>query len=296
MFESAARNETKESSAACCAEFYEQDWVQDLLGESFHPGGPDLSARLVHGLNLSKGARVLDVACGIGTTTLMMARQFGIDPVGIDFSETNIEKAKRASGQSAPAQVEFLQQSADALLFPDESFDAIVCECAFSTFSDQSRVADEFARVLKPGGAVGVTDMVVEGELPQDVAQRLAPWTCMTNARTVTGYSQLFLDAGLPVAHYVDESQTLLDLVATLKRKLLMAGVSKAMGALSGLNLELPAVRGLLDRAKQLVEAGTVQYCRMVFAKGGSRHPIPPSEVVQTVSNSACDCPPGTCC
>ena len=90
MFDATMKNETQQSNAACCAQFYEQDWVQDLLGESFHPGGPDLSARLVHSLNLPEGARVLDVACGIGTTTLMMARQFGIDPVGIDFSQTKM--------------------------------------------------------------------------------------------------------------------------------------------------------------------------------------------------------------
>ena len=295
MPESAMRNEFQESNAACCAQFYEQDWVQVLFGESFHPGGPDLSARLVHSLNLPTGSHVLDVACGIGTTALMMARQFGLDSVGIDVSKTNLEKATLASAQAPPVLVEFLDRSADSLSFPNASFDAIVCECALSTFNDQPRVVHEFARVLKPGAVVGITDMVIEGDLPKDITQHIAPWTCMAEARTVAGYQQLFLDAGLLVTHYVDESQTILDLVTNIKRKLLIAGVGKALGALPGLNLELPRVRGLLSQAKQLVEDGTVQYCRMVFAKGKPWQPIPPSEPASPATHGICDCPSGTC-
>ncbi len=294
MPETELQNELPPSNAACCAQFYEQDWVRDLLGESFHPGGPDLSARLVHSLNLPEEARVLDVACGIGTTTLMMARQFGLDAVGVDFSEANIEKARQASAQTPPVIVSFFQRNADSLMLPSASLDAVVCECAVSTFSNQSQVVDEFARVLKPGGVVGISDMVVNGELPDEVARHVAPWTCMSEARTVAGYQQLFLDAGFSIAHYADESHTLLDLVSQLKRKLLLAGVGKALGALAGMEMDLTKLRGLLAEATRLIDDGTVQYCRMVFAKGTPKQVIPPHEPAPAAAQ--CDCPPGTCC
>jgi len=155
------------TAVACCAAFYEQDWVQPVLGESFHPGGTDLSARLVRELHLPPKSRVLDVACGIGTTARLMADEYGLDVVGLDASAANVAKAENVVGASAAITATFVTGDAAALPFPDDSFDAVVCECAVSTFADQARVVAEFARVLKPGGVVGISDMVIEGELPR---------------------------------------------------------------------------------------------------------------------------------
>ena len=52
-------------AAMCCANFYEQDIVQELMGGSFHPGGEELSTQLVGSLGMSAGSSVLDVACGV---------------------------------------------------------------------------------------------------------------------------------------------------------------------------------------------------------------------------------------
>lgn len=272
------------TSTACCAAFYEQDWVQSVLGESFHPGGADLSSRLVEGLRLPAKSRVLDVACGIGTTARLMAREFGLGVVGLDASATNVA---RAEGLSRVESVGFVTGDAAALPFPDESFDAVVCECAVSTFADQPRGVAEFARVLKPGGVVGITDMVVEGELPEDIAGVIAPWTCLTAARTVVGYQSLFLSAGLRVVEYADESSSLRKLVADLKRKLLVAGLGRSLGVVPGLDgLDVNGLRVLLQRAGELVRDGTVQYARLTFAKGRPRLAPPP----------ACCDPSGGCC
>jgi arsenite methyltransferase len=271
------------TAAACCAAFYEQDWVRTVLGDSFHPGGADLSARLVRGLHLPPGSRVLDVACGIGTTARLMARDFGLDVIGLDASASNVATAESLVRGGTAA---FVTGDAAALPFPDASFDAVVCECAVSTFADQPRVAAEFARVLKPGGALGVTDMVVEGELPGDLAALVAPWTCLAAARPVTGYQSLFLAAGLRVVEYADESPALRKLVADLKRKLLVAGLGRSLGAVPGLaGLDLGGLRELLNRAGALVRAGTVQYARLAFARGRPRF-----------GPSACCDPSGNCC
>ena len=262
------------SAVACCAAFYEQDWVQAVLGDSFHPGGAELSARLVRGLHLPPKSRVLDVACGIGTTARLMADEFGLDVVGLDASAANVAKAESLLRGEMAA---FVTGDAATLPFPDDSFDAVVCECAVSTFADQARVVAEFARVLKPGGVVGITDMVVEGELPEDIAGVIAPWTCLAAARSVVGYQSIFLSAGLRVVEYADESSALRTLVADLKRKLLVAGLGRSLGAVPGLDgLDLGGLRELLNRAGGLVRTGTVQYARLTFAKGRPRF-APPS-------------------
>lgn len=275
---------TVSPATACCAAFYEQDWVRAVLGDSFHPGGTDLSTRLAKELHLPPGAKVLDVACGIGTTARLLAGTFGSEVVGLDASAANVA---RAEGLAPCESVRFVTGDAAALPFPDDSFDAVVCECAVSTFADQPRVAAEFARVLKPGGAVGVTDMVVAGDLPGDIAGVIAPWTCLAAARSVIGYQSLFLNAGLCAVGYMDESAALRKLVADLKRKLLVAGLGRSLGAVPGLDaLDVSRLRDLLDRVGGLVRDGTVQYARFTFSKGRPRRP--PSPV-------CCD-PSGGCC
>lgn len=261
--------ETESTTTACCAAFYEQDWVQAVLGDSFHPGGVELTSRLIRGLYLPTNARVLDVACGIGTTAHLMASEFGFGVVGLDASAANVAKAERLSPGEG---MTFVVGDAAKLPYPDASFDAVVCECAVSTFADQSRVVAEFARVLKPGGVVGMTDMVVEGELPEDLAGVITPWTCLAAARSVIGYQSLFLSAGLRVVEYSDESSALRKLVADLKRKLLVAGLSRSLGGVPGFEkLDIAGLRELLNRASQLVNDGLVQYTRMTFAKGRPR-------------------------
>lgn len=273
-----------DTATACCAAFYERDWVRAVLGDSFHPGGTDLSSRLARELHLPHGAKVLDVACGIGTTASLLAGTFGSEVVGLDASAANVA---RAEGLAPCGSVRFVTGDAAALPFPDDSFDAVVCECAVSTFADQPRVAAEFARVLKPGGAVGVTDMVVAGDLPGDIAGVIAPWTCLAAARSVIGYQSLFLSAGLCAVGYADESAALRKLVADLKRKLLVAGLGRSLGAVPGLDgLDVSRLRDLLDRAGGLVRDGTVQYARFTFSKGRPRRPPSPE---------CCD-PSGGCC
>jgi ubiquinone/menaquinone biosynthesis C-methylase UbiE len=265
---------TSQSAAAmCCAQFYEQDIVRELMGDSFHPGGPALSQRLVRCLSLPSESQALDIACGLGGTTRFMA-ELGVHATGLDFSEVNIDRATQTTNEaeSLEGSATFQHGSADALPFDDASLDAVTCECAVSTFENQAQVAAEVFRVLKPGGVFGMTDMVVNGELPADVAASIAPWTCLAQAHPINGYQRLFLDAGFSALRYVDVSETLLELVSVLKRKLVMAGMGKLVGALGGLELDIPQMRALLAQAVELVNAGTVQYAMLVFSKGNPTH------------------------
>ena len=300
-----------DDTAMCCAKFYEQDIVQELMGGSYHPGGENLSATLVRNLSLKPASQILDVACGVGTTTRIMAMDFGLNATGLDFGEVNVQKAialteesianaakgsatesepccapgetcepadngltqlsGSSNGKSAepvdPGTTKFIQGSADALPFDENSFDGLTCECAVSTFAEQSKVAEEFFRVLKPGGVFGMTDMVLEGQLPDEFAEKVAPWTCMAKALTNSGYQQLFESAGFESVAVEDHSHTLLELATDMKRKLVMAGMGKALGALPSLGMNLSEMRSMLAEATRLVKAGSVQYGLLVFKK-----------------------------
>ncbi len=260
-------------AAACCAQFYELDYVQLFLGDSFHPGGLPLSRRLVSGLELPLGARVLDVACGTGTTAVMVAKDLGARVTGLDFSEKNITRAReRATKQRVMDQMDFISGAADALPYEDGTFHAVVCECAVSTFVDKAAAAQQFARVLAPGGMLCVSDMAAERALPSDLVERAGRWTCVADALSGAGYVELFAAAGLTLVEHVDERDALLRLVSDLKRKLLLAGVGQLTGTLPGMNLDLMEIKNLLNDAKAVVDSGALTYGRWVFSKGAPRY------------------------
>ena len=277
-----AESKTTDTTAACCANFYEQDIIQELLGGSYHPGGENLSGTLARSLGLKAGQTVLDVACGVGTTSRLMSKQLGLCATGLDFSKINVGKAEQLSAEQAesstpdaaestplfsPGELKFVEGSADDLPFDDGQFDGLVCECAVSTFADQSKAANEFFRVLKPGGVFGMTDMVLNGELPEKYAEQVAPWTCMAKALDSDGYSQLFTDAGFQLIDNQDFSHTLIEMATDIKRKLVMAGVGKALGAIGSLGMSLSEMRAMLSQSTELVNAETIQYRLLLFRK-----------------------------
>jgi ubiquinone/menaquinone biosynthesis C-methylase UbiE len=116
---------------------------------------------------LTPASRVLDVASGRGDGALVLAARFGCEIVGLDFGPRNVQAAtKEAREQGLAKQVAFYCGDAERLPFADGTFDAVVCECALCTFPDKPAAVAEFARVLQPGGCVGISDLTRSGPLP----------------------------------------------------------------------------------------------------------------------------------
>src|SRR5256886_2840955 len=156
----------------CCAAAYQLDIVSALLGESYHPGGLDLTRRLASAVGLREGMRVAEMASGPGTTAMALAEEFGVRVTGLELgaeSATRATETARARGLSE--RVGFVVADAEAVPLADGSVDALFCECAFCTFPDKARGAREMARVLVPGGRVGMADVVIEaGALPPELS------------------------------------------------------------------------------------------------------------------------------
>jgi SAM-dependent methyltransferase len=250
---------------SCCAAAYSSPAAAFLLGESLHPGGAALTRRLADAVQLLSGQRVLDVASGRGTTALLLAREYAVAVDGVDLSETSVREATAAAQRvGRAASVAFHLADAEHLPFEDGTFDALVCECSWCLFPDKARAAAEFARVLRPGGRVGIADVTAgPAGVPDGLAQLPAWIACVAGARTPDEYVDLLTAAGLTATRVEDHSDALGELVGRIQARLMLARALIESGA----QLNTDAVeRGLVlaARAAEAVSQGALGYCLVV--------------------------------
>lgn len=123
--------------------------------------------RLSDQLSIPAGARVLDVACGTGNTTLAAARRRA-DVVGIDIASSLIERATSRAQAEGLSSVRFQVGDGTALPFADDSFDFVLSTFGAVFFASQEATARELARVVRPGGTIALTAWSRQA-LPSDV-------------------------------------------------------------------------------------------------------------------------------
>ncbi|WP_218145130.1 class I SAM-dependent methyltransferase [Nocardioides luteus] len=121
---------------SCCAAGYSSDLAALLLGDSYHPGGRRLTRRLLDALSVRPGDRLVDVACGIGTTSLLAADEYGLSVDGVDLSERSLDRA-RATAEAAGLTARFHHGDAESLPLANGGWDVVMCECALCTFPDK---------------------------------------------------------------------------------------------------------------------------------------------------------------
>ncbi|MGH7557541.1 MAG: class I SAM-dependent methyltransferase, partial [Gemmatimonadota bacterium] len=138
-----------EAIKACCATAYASPVARWLLGTSFHPGGAALTRRLIRSLGVGPRDTVADVACGLGASSLQLAREAGCRVVGIDLSPESVEAAQRsAEDEALDGSLSFLVGDAEALPLEDASLDGVLCEWSLCTFPDKRAATAELSRVL----------------------------------------------------------------------------------------------------------------------------------------------------
>ena len=135
-----------------------------------------VSELLCDAVDLRAGERVLDVATGTGNAALAAARRFG-DVVGVDYVPGLLERARvRAAAEGLD--VEFREGDAEALEFPDDSFDVVLSACGAMFAPDHRRTAEELLRVCRPGGRIGMVNWCPDGyigDLFAAIAAHLPP-------------------------------------------------------------------------------------------------------------------------
>ncbi|PWU50637.1 methyltransferase type 11 [Micromonospora globispora] len=253
---------------ACCAATYGSDVVALLLGDSYHPGGLALTRRLADRLDLRAGARVLDVASGRGTTALTLATEYEVDVTGVELSDANVALATGAAQAAGLAdRIRFQVGDAERLPVDAGSFDVVVCECAFCTFPDKPTAAAELARVLRPGGRLGITDVTVEADrLPPELTGLGASIACIGDARPVDEYHALLTTAGLRVTRIERHDTTIAAMIDQIEARLTVMRMT-ARARAEALGVDFDRAPAVLATARAAVADRVLGYALLTATK-----------------------------
>jgi SAM-dependent methyltransferase len=211
----APTDQTIEAAPACCtddreivpgfgASLYSAAEQGELPAEavaaSLGCGNPMMVAEL------REGETVLDLGSGGGIDVLLSARRVGATgfAYGLDMTDEMLELARSNAAKAGATNVEFLQGIIEDIPLPDASIDVVISNCVINLSPDKPAVLAEMFRVLRPGGRIGISDVVAEDHLtPQDRAERGSFVGCIAGALSRTEY----LD-GLTAAGFVDADVT----------------------------------------------------------------------------------------
>jgi arsenite methyltransferase len=153
---------------------------------------------------LREGETVLDLGSGGGIDVLLSARRVGPTGIayGLDMTEEMLALARRNAADAGIANAHFLKGRIEEIPLPAESVDVVISNCVVNLSTDKPAVLAEIARVLKPGGRVGISDVVAEDRLsPPDRAERGSFVGCIAGALSKSEY-----EAGLEAAALEDVS------------------------------------------------------------------------------------------
>ena len=129
------------------------------VGLTKHVGGVEATEALVELCHIGEESTVLDVGCGVGVTPCFIARRVGCSVVGVDISEGMVERSReRAEREQVADKVEFRVADAQDLPFEDDLFDAVITESVTALPEDMQKAVNEYVRVTKPGGYVGLNE------------------------------------------------------------------------------------------------------------------------------------------
>lgn len=153
---------------------------------------------------LQPGETVLDLGSGAGLDVFLAAQKVGCTGrvIGVDMTREMVEKAQRNledfTRRTGLAQVEFRQGPIEALPLPDASVDVVLSNCVLNLSPEPAQVWREIVRVLKPGGRVSISDMVLRQPLPPPVRESVEALVgCIAGAVLQEDLHRMMSDAGL---------------------------------------------------------------------------------------------------
>ncbi len=155
---------------------------------------------------LHEGERVLDLGSGGGIDVLLSAKRVGPTgrAIGLDMTDEMLALAQRNAAEAGATNVEFVRGHIEDIPLPAESVDVVISNCVVNLAADKPAVFREIARVLRPGGRIGITDIVAADRLsPQERAERGSYTGCIAGALSFSEFR-----AGLEAVGLADVSLT----------------------------------------------------------------------------------------
>ena len=166
---------------------------------------------------LREGETVLDLGSGGGIDCFLAARRVGARGrvIGVDMTPDMVHLARKNAGRGDYVNVEFRLGEIEHLPVPDGSIDVVISNCVINLSVDKAQVFREIFRVLKPGGRMMVSDIVLTRELPAAVQKSVAAYTsCVAGAMTRDDYLQAIRAAAFGHVDILAESGVPIDLWA----------------------------------------------------------------------------------
>jgi len=170
------------------------------VGITKHIGGIDATQTLAGLCHIQADRYVLDVGCGVGATPTFLAQKYGCRVMGIDILECMVIRSKeRAEKAGLSGRVGFRVADAQALPFEDNLFDAVMTESVTAFPPDKQKAVNEYARVTKPGGYVGLNEStwIKFPPPPELVAWASQDLGANVNPLAADGWVELLKTAGL---------------------------------------------------------------------------------------------------
>jgi SAM-dependent methyltransferase len=189
------------AASACCDPI-----TANLYGNDEAAAVPDTALRASLGCGnptalakLAPGETVLDLGSGGGIDVLLSARRVG--PAGrvygLDMTDEMLALAESNRRKAGANNVEFLKGHIEQVPLPDDTVDVVISNCVINLSADKDRVLREAFRVLKPGGRLAVSDVVVRGEIPDEVRRSMELWVgCVAGALAEHDYRRKLEAAG----------------------------------------------------------------------------------------------------
>lgn len=192
----AARAAAKGTGAACCSSVCGTGQKDPITSDLYTDGEaavlPEAAVRASLGCGnptalaeLKPGEVVLDLGSGGGIDVLLSARRVGPTgfAYGLDMTDDMLALAEKNRQEAGAENVKFLKGHIEDIPLPDDSVDVLLSNCVINLSSDKDRVLQEAFRVLKPGGRFAVSDVVIEGELPDAVRKDMEAYVgCVAGA------------------------------------------------------------------------------------------------------------------
>jgi SAM-dependent methyltransferase len=169
-------------------------------------------------LALAPGETVLDLGSGPGLDAFLAARQVGPTGrvIGVDMTPSMLERARVGAAKMGLAWVEFREGRLEALPVEAASVDAVTSNCVINLVPDKAAVFAEVARVLRPGGRLVVSDIILDAPLPSSVAHDVLSYVgCISGAVLRGDYFGLLEKAGLAPVEVLRDFDALTALVSS---------------------------------------------------------------------------------
>jgi arsenite methyltransferase len=149
---------------------------------------------------LREGERVLDLGSGGGIDVLLSAKRVGPTgrAFGLDMTDEMLAMAQRNAAEAGATNVEFLKGQIESIPLPAESIDVVISNCVVNLAADKPATFREIARILRPGGRIGISDIVADDLLsPEERAERGSYAGCIAGALSATEFRSGLEAAGL---------------------------------------------------------------------------------------------------